>query len=77
MGVRLVKNKLHELRKVQLFFGFSVKFVILSAKFGFLNMQIRNNFKKVIFIAYKWFKILKYYVNSMVLSYSYCQKEEK
>ena len=46
----------------------SAVFVNISAKFGFLNMQIRNNFKNVIFIACKWFKIFKYYVNSMVIT---------
>ena len=34
--------------------------------FGSLNVQIRNNFKNIIFIACKWCKICKYYVNSMV-----------
>ena len=47
------KNELHELRGVQFFKWFSAKFVLFSAKFGSLNMQIRNNFKNVIFIAYK------------------------
>ena len=74
---RLGKNKLHELRSVQLFFWFSAKFVNISDKFEFLNMQIRNNLKNVIFIACKWCKIYKYSVNSMVISHSYCEKEEK
>ena len=30
---------------------FSTKFLIFSTKFGSLNVQIRNNFKKVIFIV--------------------------
>ena len=74
MSRRPGKNKLHELRWVQLF---SAKFVNFSAKFGSLNMQIRNNFKNVIFIACKWRKICKYYVNSIGISCSTCQKEEK
>ena len=76
-GDRLGKNKLHELRGVQPLFWFSAKFVNISAKFGFLNMQIRNNFKNVVFIACNWCKIFKYYVNTMIMSYSYSQKEEK
>ena len=52
-------------------------FVNISAKFGFLNMQSRNDFKNVIFIACKWCKICKYSVYSMVVSYSYFPKEEK
>ena len=40
-------------------------------------MQIRNNFKNIIFIACKWGKICKYYLNSMVILYSIGQKEEK
>ena len=62
-------NKLPELRKVKLFLGF-------SAKFEFLNMRITKNFKNVIVIACKWCRIFKHYVNSMVISYSTCKKEE-
>ena len=51
---------------------FSAKVVKLSARFGFLNVQIRNNFKNIIFIACKWSKICHYYVNMC----STCQKEE-
>ena len=47
----LGKNKLHELCGVQLFF--SAKIVNIFAKFEFLIMQIRNNFKTVIFIPCK------------------------
>ena len=75
--LRLGKNKLHELRGVPLFFGFSAKFVNISAIFGFLNMQIRSNFTNVVFIATKWCKIFKYTVNIMVISYSYCQKRRR
>ena len=67
---RLGTKELHEHHGVKLFFRF-------SAKFGSLNMHIRNNFKNIIFIACKWCKICKYYVNSMVISCSTCQKEEK
>ena len=56
---------------------FSAKFVNLSAKFGSLNVQIRNNFKNNIFIACKRSKTFKYYVNTMVILCSTCQKEEK
>ena len=55
----------------------SAEFTFFSAKFRFLNMLIKNNFKNVILIASKWCKIFKYSVNSMVISDSYCQKEEK
>ena len=41
------------------------------------NVQIRNNFKNIIFEACKWCKICKYYVNSMAISCSTCQKKEK
>ena len=47
-----------------------------STKFGFLNVQIRYNFKNINFITCKWSKICKYYVNSMVISCSTCQKKE-
>ena len=43
----------------------------------FFKVQIRNNLKNVFFIAFKLCKIYKYYVNSLVISYSTCQKEEK
>ena len=77
MQCRLGKNKLHKLHEVQLFFKFSAKMVNISAKFGFLKMQSRNYFKNVIFIACKWCIIFRYYVNSMAISYSYCQKKKK
>ena len=56
---------------------FPPKKVHFSAKFGSLNVQIRNNLKIVIFILCKQCKIFKYYVNSMVILCSTCQKEEK
>ena len=74
---RLGKYELHEPHGVQLFKRFSAKFVNISAKFGFLNMRTRNNFKNVILVACKWCKIFKYLVNRMLISYIYCQKEEK
>ena len=76
-SLRLGKNELHELCRVQLFKRFSAKFVKFSAKLGYFNLQIRNTFKNVIFIVYKRCKICKYQVNSMVISCSTCQKEEK
>ena len=48
---RLEKNELHELCGVQFLKRFSAKFVKFSAKFGSLNVQIRNNFKNIFFIA--------------------------
>ena len=39
------RKKLHELRRVKFFLGFSIKYVKFSAKFGFFNLQIRNYFK--------------------------------
>ena len=69
---RLGKNKLHELFKI-----FSAKFFLFSVKFGFLNVQFRNYLKNVIFIAYKWCKICKLYVNSIVVSCSTSQNGEK
>ena len=71
------KIHIHEPCRVQLFKRFSAKFVNISAKFGFLNMRTRNNFKNVILVACKWCKIFKYSVNRMLISYIYCQKEEK
>ena len=50
---RLGKNELHELRGVQYFKRYSAKFVNFSAKFGSLNIQIRNNLKNIIFISCK------------------------
>ena len=46
-------------------------------QFGFLDVQVRINFRNVIFIPCKWCKICKYYVNSMVISWSTIQKEDK
>ena len=40
------EKKLHKLREVQLLKIFSATFVKLSAKFGSLNLPIRNNFKQ-------------------------------
>ena len=75
---RVGKNKLHEIRRVQLKKkDFLPNLWNFSAKFGSLNVQIRNNFKNIIFIACKWSKICNYYVNSMVISCNICQKEEK
>ena len=39
---RLGKNKLHELRGVQLLKRFSAKLVDFSAKFGFFDVQVKN-----------------------------------
>ena len=47
------KNELHELHGVQLLKIFSAKFVNFSDKFAYLNVQIRKNFKNIIFIVYK------------------------
>ena len=72
------KNKLH-ICGVQSKKKDSAKFVQLFDRFGSLNMQIRNNFKNIIFdfIACKLSRICDYYVNSMVVSCSTCKKEEK
>ena len=72
-----LKEKLHELRRVKFLKRFSAKFVKFAVKFGSLNVQIRYNFKNIIFIACKWIKICKYYVSSMVISCSTCEKDEK
>ena len=56
---------------------FSSFFVNSSAKFGFLNVQIRNNFKNIIITAFKWCKICNFYVNSIVILDSTCQKKEQ
>ena len=61
----------------QLFKIFSAKLVNFSAKFGFLDVQVKANFQNFIFIACKWCKTCKYYVNSMVISWITYQKEEK
>ena len=53
------------------------KFVQFSAKYESLNVQIRNNVKNILFIACKLSKICKYYVNSMVISCSTCQRKKK
>ena len=71
------KKGVHEFREFQFLNRFSAKFVLFSAKFGTLNVQIRNTFKNIIFIGCKWCKICKYYVNSMVISGSTCEKEDK
>ena len=73
---RLEKNQHHEIRRVQFLKRSSAKFVQFYAKFRPLNVQIRNNFKNIRFIACKWSKIYKYYVNSMVISCNTCIKEE-
>ena len=62
---RLGKNKLQELRGVHFLKRSSANFVKFSAKFGSLNMQIRNNFGNIIFIVCKWSKICKYHGNIM------------
>ena len=41
-----------------------------------VEMQSRNKFKNIIFIACKWGKIWKSYINSRVISCSTCQKKE-
>ena len=66
---RLGKNKLHELRGIK-FFQLSAKSVHFSANFGSSNKHIKNNFKNVIFIVFKWCKICKYHVFSIVISLS-------
>ena len=43
----LEKNELHEVHEVELFKRFSAKLVDFSAKFGFLDVQITNNLKKL------------------------------
>ena len=67
IAARLGKNKLNELRGFQIFETFSAKFVKFSAKFvkfsakfvkfsvkfESMNVQIRNNFKNIIFRASK------------------------
>ena len=63
--------------RVQFLKRFSSKFSKKIAKIGSLSVPIRNNFKNIIFITCKWSKICKYYVNSMVIPCSTCQKEEK
>ena len=55
---------------------FFTKFGKFSAKFWSLNVQIINNFQNIVFIACKCSNICKYYVNSMVISCSTCQKKE-
>ena len=55
---RLGKKELRELHRVKLKKKI-FKFVKFSAKFGSLNVQIKNNFKNIIFIACKWSKICK------------------
>ena len=62
---RLRTNKLHELHGAQLFKIFPAKFLKFSALFASLNVEIRNNFKNIIFIACKWCKLCIYYLNSM------------
>ena len=74
---RLGKNKLHELRGVQFKKKIFHQICQIFRIFLSLNVQISNNFKNIFFIAIKLFKIFKYYENSMVLSCSTCQKEEK
>ena len=74
---RLGKNKLHKLRGVQLFFGFSAKLVHFSDNFWSLNGQRKNNFKNIIFIACKWCKIWKYYLYSLVISLSLVKRKKK
>ena len=68
------KNELHELRRDNVFTGFSSKFVKFSKKIGSMNVEIRNKFKNNIFIACKLSKICNYYVISLVLSFNTCQK---
>ena len=49
---------------------FPQKLLIFPPNFVFLDMQARNNFQNVIFIACKWCKISKYNVSSMIISCS-------
>ena len=71
------KSKPHEPHVVTFFFRFLAKFVKFSSKFWSLNVQIRNNLENVIFISCKWYKLCKYYVNSIVISCRTFQKEEE
>ena len=71
---RLGINKLYG---VKLFIRFSAKFVNISTKFRSLHVQIRNNWKQLFCLACKWCKISKYFVNSIIISCSTCQKGEK
>ena len=71
---RVGKRKLNQ---PQLFKRFSAKYVHFFAKFLSLNVKIRNNLKNIIFIACKWCKLSKYFVNNMVISCSTCQKKKK
>ena len=48
---RLGKNEPNGLRGVEFYKRFSENFVKFSAKFGSINVQIRNNFKNIIFIV--------------------------
>ena len=73
VGGRLGKNKLRRF----LFKKRILKICQVLAKLESLNVQSRNNFKNIIFIACKWCKICKYYENNIVISCSTCQKEEK
>ena len=59
------------------FFRFSAKLVQFYGKFLSMNMKIINNLENIIFTACKLCKLCKYYVNSMVISCSTFQKEEK
>ena len=61
------------------FKDFFAKLVNISAKFGFLklNVQIINYLKKINFILCKLFRIWKYYAIRMIISCSTCINEEK
>ena len=56
---------------------FSAKFFQFSANFYLWTCKLEIYLENVILIACKWCILYKYYVNSMVLSCSTCQKEIK
>ena len=58
------------------FFYFSPNLLFFLPNLDFWTCKLKNNFKNFTFIAWKWCKICKYYVNSMVISNSTCQREE-
>ena len=58
-------------QKLKIGFLFRVDFFLGEKAFG-----KKKVWKSIIFIACKWSKICKYYVNSMVISCSTCQKKK-
>ena len=68
----------HESRGLNFFFFWiSAQFVQFSAKFWSWNVQIWKILENIIFIACKLWDLCKYYISSMIISCSTCQKEEK